>query len=150
MSFFQDFKQFAIKGNMVDLAVGVIIGGAFGNVVNSIVTDLVMPLVGKITGSIDYSKQYIPLSDQITPGMSLADIKAKSLPAFAYGNFLTVTLNFLIVSFCVFLLVKLIHAARNAFHDEQAAAAAAAPPGPEVVLLTEIRDLLKKEPAPKA
>jgi len=152
MSFFKEFREFAIKGNMVDLAVGVIIGTAFGNVVNSIVADLVMPLVGRI-GDLDFSKKYIALSPKITPGMPLATIKAQSLPAFAYGNFLTVTLNFLIVAFCVFLLVKIINAARRAVElelatlspEEEKKEAEATPPPPDIALLTEIRDLLKKQ-----
>jgi len=156
MSFFKEFREFAVKGNMIDLATGVIIGTAFGNVVNSIVADLVMPVVGRI-GDLDFSKKYIALSPKITPGMELTKIKAEGLPAFAYGNFLTVTLNFLIVAFCVFLLVKIINTARRAFEAEvlalavrkeeapaPAPAEAPAPP-PDIALLTEIRDLLKKQ-----
>jgi large conductance mechanosensitive channel len=145
MSFLQEFKQFALKGNVVDLAVGIIIGGAFGGLVNSAVNDLVMPVVGRLTaGNIDFSRLYIPLSDQITSGMSLTDIKAKSLPAIAYGNFLTLTLNFVIVAFAVFLLVKAINTARHAFLREEEVQAAATPPAPsgEEKLLAEIRDLL--------
>ena len=158
MSFFKEFREFAVKGNMVDLAVGVIIGGAFGNVVNSIITDLVMPVVGRVAGNTDFSQKYIALSEKITPGEKLAEIKKDSLPAFAYGNFLTVALDFLIVAFCVFLLVKFINVARRAFEKEllvlagkqEAEEVAATPPAvpastPDIVLLTEIRDLLKAQ-----
>ncbi|SDT88334.1 large conductance mechanosensitive channel [Verrucomicrobium sp. GAS474] len=159
MSFFKDFREFAVKGNMVDLAVGVIIGGAFGNVVNSIVTDLVMPIVGRLTpGSTDFSKHFWALSDKAQPGDTIAKLKADSIPVFAYGNFLTVTLNFLIVALCVFLLVKFINIARRAFEAEMLVLAnqkaeepstpaptEAPAPAPDIVLLTEIRDLLKQQ-----
>jgi large conductance mechanosensitive channel len=102
---FKEFKEFAVKGNAVDLAVGVIIGLAFGKIVTSIVEDLLMPLVGRVIGNLDFSNLYLPLSDKITPGMALVDAK-KAGPVFAYGNFLTVTINFIIVAFCIFLVVK--------------------------------------------
>ncbi len=145
MSFIQEFKHFALKGNVVDLAVGVIIGGAFNNIVNSVINDLITPIIGKIVGNVDFSNIYIALSNKIEPGLALADAK-KIGPVFAYGSFLTVLLNFLIQALCIFLIVKLINTARHAFHEEQKAAAAAAPPPPtdEVVVLTEIRDLLKR------
>src|SRR5437016_4323576 len=101
----KEFKEFAVKGNAIDLAVGVIIGAAFGKIVTSIVEDLLMPPVGKLVGNLDFSNLYIPLSEKITPGLSLADAK-KLGPVWAYGNFLTITLNFLIVAFCIFLVVK--------------------------------------------
>lgn len=101
----KEFKEFAVKGNVVDLAVGVIIGAAFGKIVTSIVEDLIMPPIGKALGNLDFTNLYMPLSDKITPGLALADAK-KLGPVFAYGNFLTVTINFLIVAFCIFLLVK--------------------------------------------
>ncbi len=103
---FKEFKEFAVKGNAIDLAVGVVIGAAFGKIVTSIVEDLIMPPIGKIVGNLDFTNLYIPLSDKITPGMSLADVKKAGLPAFAYGNFITVSINFLIVTFCIFLVVK--------------------------------------------
>ncbi len=159
MSFLKEFREFAIKGNMVDLAVGVIIGGAFGGVVNSIVADLVMPLVGRVTpGSTDFSKHYLALSPDVPAGATLAELKAKSIPVLTYGNFLAVTLNFFIVALCVFLLVKIINAARRAFEKEialleaeepEAPAAPAPPPTPEVVLLAEIRDLLRRQQGTK-
>jgi large conductance mechanosensitive channel len=101
----KEFKEFAVKGNAIDLAVGVIIGLAFGKIVTSIVEDLLMPPIGKVIGNLDFSNLYVPLSDKITPGMSLVDAK-KAGPVFAYGNFLTVTINFLIVAFCIFLIVN--------------------------------------------
>jgi large conductance mechanosensitive channel len=102
----KEFKEFAVKGNAIDLAVGVVIGAAFGKIVASIVEDLLMPPVGKLLGNLNFADYYIPLSDKITPGMSLADAKKAGLPVFAYGNFITVTINFLIVAFCIFLVVK--------------------------------------------
>jgi large conductance mechanosensitive channel len=104
----KEFKEFAVKGNAIDLAVGVIIGAAFGKIVTSIVEDLLMPPIGRAAGNLDFSNMYVPLSDKIAPGLSLADAK-KLGPVFAYGNFLTVTINFLIVAFCVFLMVKAIN-----------------------------------------
>ena len=137
MGFFSEFKQFAVKGNVVDLAVGVIIGGAFGKIVDSIVNDLIMPLVGKVVGGLDFSNYYIALANQ-APGLPLADAK-KAGAVFAYGNFLTVALNFVILAFIIFLMIKQI----NRLKSE------APPPGPaptpeDIVLLREIRDNLKK------
>jgi large conductance mechanosensitive channel len=102
----KEFKEFAVKGNAIDLAVGVIIGTAFGKIVTSLVEDLLMPLLGKVIGNLDFTNLYIPLSDKIAPGMSLAEIKKTGLPVFAYGNFITIAINFLIVAFCIFLVVK--------------------------------------------
>ena len=93
----KEFKEFAVKGNAIDLAVGVIIGAAFGKIITSIVEDLLMPPIGRAAGNLDFSNMYVPLSDKIAPGLSLADAK-KLGPVFAYGNFLTVTINFLIVA----------------------------------------------------
>jgi large conductance mechanosensitive channel len=101
----KEFKEFAVKGNAIDLAVGVIIGAAFGKIVTSIVEDLIMPPIGKIVGNLDFTNMYLPLSDKVATGLSLADAK-KAGPVFAYGNFLTVTINFIIVAFCIFLVVK--------------------------------------------
>jgi large conductance mechanosensitive channel len=101
----KEFKEFAVKGNVVDLAVGVIIGAAFGKIVTSVVEDLLMPPIGRALGNLDFSNLYVPLSDKITPGLSLADAK-KLGPVFAYGNFITISINFIIVAFCIFLLVK--------------------------------------------
>jgi large conductance mechanosensitive channel len=101
----KEFKEFAVKGNAIDLAVAVIIGAAFGKIVTSVVEDLLMPPIGRIAGNLDFSNLYIPLSDKITSGLSLADAK-KLGPVFAYGNFLTIAINFVIVAFCIFLVVK--------------------------------------------
>ena len=101
----KEFKEFAVKGNAIDLAVGVIIGAAFGKIVSSIVEDLLMPPIGRVVGNLDFSNLYIRLSDKVAPGLSLADAK-KAGPVFAYGNFITTTINFLIVAFCIFLVVK--------------------------------------------
>jgi large conductance mechanosensitive channel len=138
MSFVSEFREFAIKGNVVDLAVGVIIGAAFGKIVDSIVGDLIMPIVGRIFGGFDFSSYYVGLAGQ-PAGLPLAE--AKKLGAvFAYGNFLTVLVNFIILAFIIFLMVKQINRLKRA---EPAAAAPAAPPE-EVQLLREIRDSLKK------
>jgi len=102
----KEFKEFAVKGNAIDLAVGVIIGTAFGKIVTSVVEDLLMPPLGKMIGNLDFSNLYLPLSDKIAPGMSLAEIRKAGLPVFAYGNFITITINFLIVALCIFLVVK--------------------------------------------
>jgi large conductance mechanosensitive channel len=101
----KEFKEFAVKGNAIDLAVGVIIGAAFGKIVSSIVEDLLMPPIGRVVGNLDFSNLYVPLSDKVTPGLSLAEAK-KLGPVFAYGNFITIAINFVIVAFCIFLLVK--------------------------------------------
>lgn len=140
MGFISEFKKFAIKGNVMDLAVGVIIGGAFGKIVDSVVNDLIMPIVG-IAFDADFSNLYIPLSNKVTPGLSLAEAK-KLGPVFAWGNFITVVLNFLILAFIVFLLVKGINKLKS--KEEEAPAP---PPGPTTTekLLMEIRDELKNK-----
>jgi len=139
MSFFQEFKTFALKGNVMDLAVGVIIGAAFGKIVDSLVGDLIMPLVSSVIGGLDFSSYYIGLAGQAA-GLSLAE--AKKLGAvFAYGNFITVALNFLILAFIIFLMVRQM----NRMYAQPAPAPAAPPPTPEdVVLLREIRDSLRQ------
>ena len=133
-----DFKEFAIKGNAMDLAVGVIIGAAFGKIVDSIVNDLIMPIVGAISGGLDFSSKFIVLGE-VPAGvaMTLADLKKAAVPVFAYGSFLTVLLNFIILAFIVFVLVRQI----NRFKREVPAAVVAPPE--DVVLLREIRDSLK-------
>jgi large conductance mechanosensitive channel len=105
----KEFKEFAVKGNAIDLAVGVIIGAAFGKIVTSIVDDLLMPPLGRVLGNLNFADYYIPLSDKITPGVSLDAAKKAGLPVLAYGNFITVMINFLIVAFCIFLVVKAIN-----------------------------------------
>ena len=140
MSIISEFREFAIKGNVVDLAVGVIIGGAFGKIVDSIVADLVMPVVGRILGGLDFSNYFFALKD-IPPGVAntLADVKKAGVPVFAYGNFVTISLNFVILAFIIFIMVKQI----NRLKREAPPPPPAAPPE-DVVVLKEIRDLLKK------
>lgn len=140
MSFMSEFKEFAVKGNAMDLAVGVIIGAAFGKIVESIVNDLIMPLIGAVSGGFDFSNLFIAL-DTVPEGvaMTLAEVKAAGIPVFAYGNFLTILLNFIILAFIVFILVKQL----NRLKKDAPPAAPAAPPE-DVVLLREIRDSLKK------
>jgi len=137
MSMMQEFKEFAVKGNAMDLAVGVIIGAAFGKIVDSIVNDLVMPLVSKVVGGLDFSNYYIALSGQAA-GLTLADAK-KGGAVFAYGNFITVVFYFIILAFIIFMMVKQM----NRLKKEAPPAAPAATPE-DVLLLREIRDNLKK------
>lgn len=137
MGMMQEFKEFAVKGNVMDLAVGVIIGGAFGKIVDSIVGDLIMPLVSKIFGGLDFSSYYIALAGQAA-GLPLAEAK-KAGAVFAYGNFITVALNFIILAFIIFTMVKQM----NRLKKETPAAAPAATPE-DILLLREIRDNLKK------
>ena len=136
----QEFKSFAMKGNVVDLAIGVIIGAAFGKIVDSIVSDLIMPIIGAITGGLDFSNYYAPLSSAVKTGMSYEDAK-KAGAVLGYGQFITTVVTFLIIAWVLFLVVKGINRMRL-----QAAAAPVAPPAPtnEEVLLTEIRDLLAR------
>ena len=139
MGFFSEFKEFAVKGNVVDLAVGVIIGGAFGKIVDSVVNDLIMPLVGKVVGGLDFSNYYVALAGQAA-GLTLADAK-KQGAVFAYGSFITVALNFAIQAFIIFLMIKQINRLKR---EEPAAPAAPAVTPEDIVLLREIRDSLKK------
>ena len=141
MGFVSEFKQFAIKGNVVDLAVGVIIGAAFGKIVDSIVKDLIMPLVGKVIGGLDFSSYFIMLSAP-PPGyngpMTYEGLTKAGVPLFAYGNFLTVALNFLILAFIIFVMVKQI----NRLKQQEPKAPETTPE--DIALLREIRDSLKK------
>lgn len=132
----EEFKKFAMRGNVVDLAVAVIIGAAFGAVVNSLVADIIMPIVGALTGGIDFSNYFLPLSAKVTAGV-LAEAK-KQGAVLAWGNFITLIINFGIIAFALFLVVKGI----NRVKKPEAAPAPAAP-SKEVQLLTEIRDALK-------
>ena len=137
MSFGSEFKEFALKGNVMDLAVGVIIGGAFGKIVDSLVGDLIMPVVGKIFGGLDFNNYYIALAGQAA-GLPLVEAK-KAGAVFAYGSFITIALNFVILAFIIFLMVKQMNRMKRE--------APAAPPAPipeDVLLLREIRDSLKK------
>ncbi len=117
---FKEFKEFAMKGNVVDMAVGVIIGGAFGKIIGSLIEDIIMPVVGKVVGNVDFSNLYFPLSDKIEAGASLLDAR-KMGPVFAYGNFLTVVINFTILAFCIFMMVKTM----NRLKQKEAASPAA-------------------------
>lgn len=137
----EEFKAFIARGNVVDLAVGVIIGGAFGKIVSSLVDDLIMPIVGAVTGGIDFSNYFIALSSTVT-ATTLAEAR-KQGAVLAYGNFLTVVIQFLILAWIIFLMVKAINRIRT--KEEAKPAAPAAPPA-DIALLTDIRDLLKNRP----
>ena len=142
MGMLQEFKEFAVKGNVIDLAVGVIIGGAFGKIVDSVVGDLIMPVVGTVFGKLDFSSMFVVLG---TPpagtAMTVADLKKAGVPVFAYGNFITVAVNFAILAFIIFMMVKQI----NRFKKDAPAPAAAEPVTPEdILLLRQIRDSLNK------
>jgi large conductance mechanosensitive channel len=134
----KEFREFAIKGNVVDLAVGVVIGAAFGAIVTSLVADVIMPIIGAITGGLDFSNYFTPLSKAVTAS-NLADAK-KQGAVLAWGNFLTLTLNFIIIAFALFVVIRFINKMKR--NDE--AAPAAPKPSRQEELLTEIRDLLKK------
>jgi large conductance mechanosensitive channel len=142
MSFTSEFKEFAMKGNVVDLAVGVIIGAAFGKIVDSVVKDLIMPVVGRIFGGLDFSNYFVQLGT--TPAdfkgpMTYEALSKAGVPLFAYGNFLTVAINFVILAFIIFMMVRQINRLKK-----QAPPAPPAAPPEDVVLLREIRDALKK------
>ena len=145
----EEFKAFAMRGNVVDLAVGVIIGAAFGKIVSAVVSDMIMPPIARLVGNIDFTNLYFPLSEKVrqaqeayaaastTPGAHLPlDLAQKAGPVLAWGDFVTITLNFVIVAFCIFLMIKLM----NKMVKKQEAVA---PPTATEQLLTEIRDLLK-------
>jgi large conductance mechanosensitive channel len=175
MGLLKEFREFAMRGNVIDLAVGVIIGAAFGKIVSSLVEDVLMPPIGKLVGGLDFSNLYISLSEKVdAANKSLADARAATQPAadgvaaaaqsvmtvfdtttrlplararelgpvVAYGNFITILINFVIVAFCIFMVIKLMNAAKKRFDKEQAAAPAVTPE--EVLLLREIRDSLKR------
>jgi large conductance mechanosensitive channel len=152
----EEFREFALRGNVADLAVGVIIGAAFGKIVTALVSDVIMPPIGRLVGNLDFTNLYLPLSEKVrqaqelyaatkeTPGAHLPlDLAQKAGPVLAWGDFTTITLNFLIVAFCIFLLVKGMNALKR--HEE---AKPTPPPEPttQEKLLTEIRDLLKNRP----
>lgn len=146
MGFVKEFKEFAMKGNVVDLAVGVIIGGAFGKIVTSLVDDIIMPVVGKVTGGASFINLYVGLTpetaDAASKKMPLAE--AQKLGAvLAYGNFIQIVINFIILAFCIFMMVK---AMNNLRKKEEAAPAAPPAPTATETLLAEIRDELKKRP----
>ncbi len=146
MGFIKEFKEFALKGNMVDMAVGIIIGGAFGGIVQSLIKDVVMPVVG-LVGEADFTNLYLPLSDAVkakletNPNLSLEEAREIG-PVLAWGNFATIAVNFLILAFVIFLMIKAMNNAKKKFMEEEQKA----PPKPaeDIVLLREIRDSLKK------
>jgi large conductance mechanosensitive channel len=142
MSMVKEFKEFALKGNVMDLAVGVIIGGAFSTIVNSIVKDLIMPVVGLATGGLDFSNKFIPPSFKGSPE-SYKDLQTAGVAVFGYGSFITVLINFLILAFIIFLMVKFINNLRK---PAEAAPSEPPPPPEDVLLLREIRDSLKSSP----
>lgn len=149
MGLIKEFKEFAVRGNVVDLAVGVIIGAAFGKIVTSLVNDVVMPPIGKVTGNVNFNSLFINLdpAKRLPDGSAVTTLEQAvtvKAPVIAYGKFINITIEFLIVAFCVFLLVKAINELRRRFEKQKEAAAAPAPT-PTESLLTEIRDLLKQQ-----
>lgn len=136
-----EFKEFIARGNVMDLAVGVIIGAAFGKIVDSVVNDLIMPIVGAATGGFDFSNYFLPLSSGVT-ATTLAAAREQGA-VFAYGNFITVLINFLILAWIIFLMVKAVNRVRASVEREKVPAPAAPPPQ-DILLLSEIRDLLKQ------
>jgi large conductance mechanosensitive channel len=138
----QEFKAFAIKGNVIDLAVGVIIGGAFGKIVDSLVGDLIMPMVSALIGRLDFSNLFVVLGNNPNNLATLAELKKAGIAVFAYGNFLTILVNFVILAFIIFMMVKQIN--RMKADVPPPAPAAPAPTPEDVVLLREIRDALKR------
>lgn len=145
MSIVQEFKEFAIKGNVIDLAVGVIIGGAFGKIVGSLVDDVIMPVVGRVVGNLDFSNMFIVLGKVPEgTGTTLVELKKAAVPVLAYGNFVTVAVNFLILAFIIFMMVKQINRLKREEPAAPAAPEAPAPTPEDIQLLREIRDSLKK------
>ena len=143
MSMMQEFKEFAVKGNVIDLAVGVIIGGAFGKIVTSAVSDLIMPIVGSVVGNLDFSNLFVVLGKVPEgTGASLAELTKAGVPVLAYGSFITVAVNFFIMAFIIFMMVKQINRLKR--QEAPAPEAAPAPTPEDIVLLREIRDSLKK------
>ena len=145
MSRFADFKAFAMRGNVMDLAIGVIIGGAFGKIVDSVVSDIIMPLITVITGGgIDFTNLFIVLG-KVPEGTirNFDTLKKLGIPMFAYGNFITIMINFVILAFIIYQLVKIINTLRSAAEEEQEAAPP--PTSEEILLLREIRDSLKSK-----
>lgn len=140
-----EFKAFIMKGNVMDLAVGVIIGGAFALITKSLVDDIIMPVVGAIFGGLDFSNYFIPLSDNVTA--TTLEAAREQGAVFAFGNFLTVVLNFIIIGFIIFMMVKAVNNLRR--KEEEAPTEPAAPPA-DIALLTEIRDALQKPAAKPA
>ncbi len=140
MSFSSEFKEFALKGNVMDLAVGVIIGAAFGKIIDSAVNDLIMPVIARFLGKVDFSNMFVALSEAPAGTANTLDaLKKAGVPVFAYGNFITILINFIILAFVIFLMIKQM----NRLKRESPLAPPAAPPE-DVILLREIRDALKR------
>ena len=147
MGFVTEFKEFAMKGNVVDLAVGVIIGAAFGKIVDSVVKDLIMPIVGRLIGGLDFSSYFIMLANppaDFKGPMTYEALTKAGVPLFAYGNFITVAVNFFILAFIIFMMIKQINRLKRDAPAAPEAPAAPAPTPEDIVLLREIRDSLKK------
>jgi len=141
MRMIQEFKQFALKGNVMDMAIGIIIGGAFGKIVSSLVTDVLMPPIGKLMGGVDFSNLFLALDPGKGPFKTLAEAKTAGVATINYGLFINTVIDFIIVAFAIFLMIK----GLNAMHNKEAAKSVPpAEPTADVKLLTEIRDLLKK------
>ncbi len=143
MSMMKEFKEFAVKGNVIDLAVGVIIGAAFGKIVDSIVADLIMPVIGAVVGKLDFSSMFVVLG-QIPEGVarSLPDLKKAGIPVLAYGNFITIAVNFVILAFIIFMMIRQVNRLKRA---EPAAAPAPEVTPEDTLLLRQIRDTLAKK-----
>ncbi|MBF7686754.1 large conductance mechanosensitive channel protein MscL [Acinetobacter rathckeae] len=145
MSIMKEFREFAIKGNMIDLAIGVIIGGAFSKIVDSLVKDIFMPIISLITGGgVDFTQKFIVLGSNPNNLQSLAELQKAGVNVLTYGNFITIFINFIILAFVVFMMVRLINKVRR---KEEAAPAAPAPTPEDIQLLREIRDELKRKDA---
>lgn len=140
MSFSSEFKEFALKGNVMDLAVGVIIGGAFGKIVDSLVNDLIMPVIGRVLGNLNFADMFVALKEvPAGTAMTLEAVKKAGVPVFAYGSFITIALNFAILALVIFIMVKQLNRMKK-----EAPPAPPAPTAEDVLLLREIRDSLKK------
>ncbi|NMM75662.1 large-conductance mechanosensitive channel protein [Acidovorax sp. SRB_14] len=142
MGMAQEFREFAVKGNVIDLAVGVIIGGAFGKIVDSVVADLIMPVVGLVFGKLDFSNLFVVLgSVPAGTAMTLDALRKAGVPVFAYGNFITVAVNFLILAFIIFLMIKQVNRLKR---QAPPVPVVVLPPSEDIVLLREIRDSLRR------
>jgi large conductance mechanosensitive channel len=139
MSFLKEFKAFAMRGNVVDMAVGIIIGGAFGKIVSSLVADIIMPPIGKLMGNVNFSDLFINLDSSKGPFDSLAKAKEAGAAVIAYGQFINVIIDFIIVALAIFMMIKMMNALKK---KEEAAPAVPPPPSAQEKLLTEIRDIL--------
>lgn len=150
-NFLNEFREFAVKGNMVDLAVGVIIGGAFGKIIDSLVKDVIMPIISFILGGeVDFANRFtiLRLPEGYTGAQTIDDLNAAGAVVLAWGNFVTILINFILLAFVVFMMVKMINRMRQTIHQETVAAPEEPAPTPEdVVLLREIRDALKNKSA---